>query len=143
MRRAPCSLDLIGSPRLRHAKQRSLAPRVRKLSSNLDAINGVQPIRYDFAGRHPSSPDVRTSRTTAVSSLLTVSFRKALLGNHSHARLIALCCAGRSGHQSRFDNPAGAVWGIGGHDKVWGTKAKPLAAYRRRLCCLRSSPPAA
>ncbi len=26
---------------------------------------------------------------------------------------------------------------VGGH--VWGTKAKPLAAYRRRLCCLYRS----
>ena len=43
MRRAACSLDLIGQdyPGLRDAKQRSLAPRVRKLSSDLDAINRV------------------------------------------------------------------------------------------------------
>jgi hypothetical protein len=63
-------LKLIGQdyPSLRDAKQRSLAPRIRKLSSDLVAINGVQPIRYDFAGRHPSSPDVRISRTTAVGS---------------------------------------------------------------------------
>jgi hypothetical protein len=55
---APGCLKLIGqdNPSLCDAKQRSLAPRVRKLSSDLDAINGVQPIRYDFAGRHPSSP---------------------------------------------------------------------------------------
>jgi hypothetical protein len=52
---APGFLELIGQdyPSLRDTKQRSLAPRVRKLSSELDAINGVQPIRYDFAGRHP------------------------------------------------------------------------------------------
>jgi hypothetical protein len=70
-------LKLLGQdyPSLRDAKQRSLAPRVRKLSSDLDAINCVQPIGYDFAGRHPPSPDVRISRTTAVGSPLTVSFR--------------------------------------------------------------------
>jgi hypothetical protein len=28
----------------------------------------------------------------------------------------------------------------GGLRRVWGTKAKPLAAYRRRLCCLRRRP---
>src|SRR6266436_6630868 len=63
-------LDLIGQgyPSLRHAKQRSLAPGLCKLSSDLDAINSVQPIRYDFAGRHPPSPDVGISRTTAVCS---------------------------------------------------------------------------
>jgi hypothetical protein len=70
-------LKLLGQdyPSPRDAKQRSLAPRVRKLSSDLDAINCVQPIGYDFAGRHPPSPDVRISRTTAVGSPLTVSFR--------------------------------------------------------------------
>jgi hypothetical protein len=26
-----------------------------------------------------------------------------------------------------------------GMARVWGTKAKPLAAYRRRLCCLAVS----
>jgi hypothetical protein len=47
---APGFLELIGQdyPSLRDAKQRSLAP-----SSDLDAINGIQPIRFDFAGRHP------------------------------------------------------------------------------------------
>jgi hypothetical protein len=40
-------------PSLRHAERRSLAPGLRKLSSNLGAINGIQPTRYDFAGRHP------------------------------------------------------------------------------------------
>jgi hypothetical protein len=56
-------------PSLRDAKQRSLAPRVRKLSSDLDAINGVQPIRYDFAGRHPPSP-VRSFHTSQTSGSL-------------------------------------------------------------------------
>ena len=72
----------------------------------------------------PHSPDARISRTTAVCFPLIVSFRKALLGKHRHARLIALGCAGRTGHQSRFDDPADAVGGMG-HGKVWGTKAKP------------------
>jgi hypothetical protein len=74
MRRAACSLDLIGQdyPSLRDAKQRSLAPRVRKLSSDLDAINRVQPIRYDFAGRHPPSP-VRLSPKPDHGSLFPVA----------------------------------------------------------------------
>jgi hypothetical protein len=52
---APGFLELIGQdcPSLRDAKQRSLAPGIRELSSDLAAINGIQPIRYDFAGRHP------------------------------------------------------------------------------------------
>ena len=33
-----------------------------------------------------------------------------------------------------FDKSADAVWGTERHG-LW-TKAKPLAAYRRRLCCL-------
>ena len=36
-------------------------------------------------------------RTTAVGSPLTVSFAITLLGKHSPARLIALCCADRTG----------------------------------------------
>ena len=56
MRRVPRSLDLIGqgSPRLRHAKQRSLGPGVLKLGSHLEAVGGAPPVeRYKFAGRHP------------------------------------------------------------------------------------------
>jgi len=59
MRRVPCSLDLIGqgSPRLRHSKQRSLAPGILKLVSDLEAVGGASPVeRYEFAGRHPPSP---------------------------------------------------------------------------------------
>jgi len=42
MRRVPRSLDPIGqgSPRLRHAKQRSLASGVLKLGSDLEAVGG-------------------------------------------------------------------------------------------------------
>jgi hypothetical protein len=53
MRRVPCSLDLIGegSPRLRHAKQRSLALGVLKLVSDLEAVGGAPPVEpYEFAG---------------------------------------------------------------------------------------------
>jgi hypothetical protein len=54
---APGFLGLIGQgyPSLRHAKQRSLAPGIVKLLSDLDAINGIQPTRYDFARRHSPS----------------------------------------------------------------------------------------
>jgi hypothetical protein len=75
----------------------------------------------------------------------------ALLENYSHARLIALCFAGWTGRPSAAErkvgtnaitSPAGSTTlpmpcEVRGHGKVWGTKAKPLAAYRRRLCCLR------
>jgi hypothetical protein len=40
---------------------------------------------------------------------------------------------------SRFDNPDRCRVRDWGHGRVWGTKAKPLAAYRRRLCCLGAS----
>jgi hypothetical protein len=52
---APGFLGLIGQsyPSLRHAKQRSLASGIGKLLTDLDAINGIQPTRYHFAGRHP------------------------------------------------------------------------------------------
>jgi hypothetical protein len=73
----------------------------------------------------------------------------ALLENYSHARLIA-CFAGWTGRPSAAErkvgtnaitSPAGSttlpmLCEVRGHGKVWGTKAKPLAAYRRRLCCL-------
>jgi len=89
VRRVPRSLDLIGQgcPRLRHAKQRRLAPGIRKLVSDLEAVDGAPPVeRYEFAGRHPLIPSAsfRTSRTTAVCSQspekLLMSFaRKAYL----------------------------------------------------------------
>jgi hypothetical protein len=56
MRRVPCLLDPIGegSPRLRHAKQRSLALGALKLVRDLEAVDGAPPVeRYEFAGRHP------------------------------------------------------------------------------------------
>jgi len=43
---------------------------------------------------------------------------------------------GEHRHQSQFDNPAECrVREPGATAAVLGTKAKPLAAYRRRLCC--------
>jgi len=73
MRRVPRSLDPIGqgSPRLRHAKQRSLAPGVLKLGSGLEAVGSAPPVeRYEFVGRHSPIPSTsfHKSRRTPVCS---------------------------------------------------------------------------
>ena len=73
MRRIPRSLDPIGqgSPRLRHAKQRSLASGVLKLGSDLEAVGGAPPVeRNKFAGTHPLIPSTsfHVSRRTPVCS---------------------------------------------------------------------------
>jgi hypothetical protein len=80
MRRVPCSLDLIGQgcPRLRHAKQRSLAPGIiLKLVSDLEAVDGTPPVEhYEFAWRHPLIPSAsfHGSRSAAVRSQLQKTF---------------------------------------------------------------------
>ena len=93
-------------------------------NGNSRLLAAAAAIRKSFGAKYFFDPDKFRPRDYGRRYSGDCKSFLALLGNYSHALAIALWCAGRTGRSPSSRTQA-----------VLGTKAKPLAAYRRRLCC--------
>jgi hypothetical protein len=132
-----------------HKPSVAKTPTVKTASIMLPSTESGLPLD----GRKPKYSQSRAVQVTIIT--VDQKFVRALPLSHSSAPRQALCSPCRTGRpfgsqpgtKVKHHHPASLPvrrpcrcrvreWGRG---KVWGTKAKPLAAYRRRLCCLAAS----